>query len=324
MIGKALTQALLDKNYQVIILSRAGRSKQSAIPKETNEILSKMGVILDEAPVTPSAAKGRPIYAQWDISKQTIDKEAIAKADYIIHLAGAGVADMRWSKKRKQEIVDSRVKSGELLDKTLRENANNVKAVVSISGIGWYGPDPAIPNPDPFTEEDPASDDFLADTCKQWEAAIAPVTKQGKRLVILRTGIVLSKEGGALKEFEKPLKFGVATILGNGRQVISWIHIDDLTRLFITAIENENINGVYNAVSSNPISNKEFMMKLGTIKRGKFFIPIPVPSFALKIVLGEMSVEVLKSATVSCAKLHYAGFNFLYPGVDEALKDLTK
>jgi uncharacterized protein (TIGR01777 family) len=297
MIGKHLTKTLLAKNYKVIILSRTA-GKQATADNLT--------------------------YAQWDLDKQTINKESVEKADYIIHLAGAGVADKRWNKKRKQEIVDSRVKSGELFCKALEQNTNKVKAVISISGIGWYGPDPAIPNPDPFTEEDPASDDFLADTCKQWEASIAPVTKQGKRLVILRTGIVLSKDGGALKEFEKPLKFGVATILGSGRQVISWIHIEDLTRLFITAIENENISGVYNAVAANSISNKEFMMKLGAIKRGKFFIPIPVPSFALKMVLGEMSIEVLKSATVSCAKLHYAGFNFLYPSVDEALKDLTK
>ena len=297
MIGKALADALLAKNYQVIIFSRGTAGKQ---PPPNN--LS---------------------YVQWDVHKQIIDKEAIAKADYIIHLAGAGVADKRWTKKRKQEIVDSRVKGGELLTKTLQENPNKVKAIISISGIGWYGPDPTVPNPNPFTEEDPAGDDFLATTCKQWEASLAPAARQGKRVVIMRTGIVLSKEAGALKEFEKPLKFGVSTILGSGKQVISWIHIDDLVRLFIAAIEDENIKGVYNAVSPNPVSNKDFMVKLAAIKRGKFFIPVYIPSFILKLVLGEMSMEVLKSATVSCAKLHYAGFNFLFPSANEALNDLV-
>jgi uncharacterized protein (TIGR01777 family) len=298
MIGKELAKSLLAKNYEVIILTRGADTGQ---------------------PVAANLS-----YAKWDIHKQIIDKGAITRADYIIHLAGAGVADKRWTKKRKQEIVDSRVKCGELISKALQENTNKVKAIISISGIGWYGPDPVIPNPNPFTEEDPASDDFLATTCKQWEASLAPVIKQGKRLVIMRTGIVLNKGGGALKEFERPLKFGVSTILGTGKQVISWIHINDLVGLFIEAVENENIKGVYNAVSPNPVSNKEFMMKLAVIKRGKFFIPVYVPSFALKLVLGEMSMEVLKSATVSCVKLHYAGFAFVYPTVDAALNDLSK
>ncbi len=216
MIGKALTHELLEKNYQVIILSRQATQRQ---PEATN--LS---------------------FATWDVGSQTIDNDAISKADYIIHLAGAGVADKRWTKKRKQEIINSRVKSGELLVKSLQDIPNKIKAVISASAIGWYGADTVIPDPKPFREDDPHDGSFLGETCKQWEDSIEPLRKLGKRLVKLRTGIVLSNEGGALKEFKGPLRWGVAAILGDGKQVISWIHIDDLVRLYLAAIEDGESN----------------------------------------------------------------------------------
>ena len=156
MIGKALTHALVERNYKVIILSRKSVDQQPA-----NNNIS---------------------YATWNITEQTIDNKAIQKTDYIIHLAGAGVADKRWTKKRKQEIMDSRVKSGELLVKTLREIPNKVKAVISASAIGWYGADPAIPNPKPFREDDPADNSFLGDTCKQWEESIEPCHSIGEKI----------------------------------------------------------------------------------------------------------------------------------------------
>ena len=141
----------------------------------------------------------------------------------------------------------------------------------------------------------------------------------GKRLVKLRTGIVLSKEGGALVEFKKPLKFGIAAILGSGKQIISWIHINDLVNIYIAAIENETMQGAYNAVAPIPVSNKELTVQLAKIKKGKFFIPVHVPSFVLKLVLGEMSIEVLKSATVSPDKILNTGFIFMYPDIIAAL-----
>ena len=293
LIGKALTKVLLGKNYHVIILSREPDNQQ---------------------PTTNNLS-----HAQWNIKDQTIDKEAITKTDYIIHLAGAGIADKRWTKKRKQEIVDSRVKSGELIAKALKENPNKVKAVISASAIGWYGPDPSIPNLHPFTENDPADKGFLGNTCWQWENSLEAVTDLNIRLVRLRTGIVLSNEGGAVKEFLKPIRFGIAAILGDGKQIVSWIHIDDLVNLYIYAIENEGMNGAYNAVAPNPVSNKTLTLQLARVKKGKFFIPVHVPSFALKLVLGEMSIEVLKSATVSCSKIVNEGFSFLRPSIDEAL-----
>ena len=150
------------------------------------------------------------------------------------------------------------------------------------------------------------------------------MTELGKRVIKYRTGIVLSNSGGALKEFEKPVRFGVPAILGSGKQTISWIHIDDLVRLYITAIESDDRRGVFNAVAPRPVSNKELTLQLAQTKKGKFFIPLYVPSFVLKTVLGEMSIEVLKSTTVSCDKIHYTGFTFLFPSIDAALDDLEK
>jgi uncharacterized protein len=292
LVGKALGLALLEKGYQVIILSRAS-DRASTISNLT--------------------------YATWNVEQQTIDADAVAKADYIIHLAGAGVADKRWTPKRKQEIVDSRTQSSLLIVDSLQKIENKVKAVISASAIGWYGADPVIPNLKPFIETDPADTAFLGETCKLWEQSIEPVTQSGKRLVILRIGIVLSKDGGALKEFLKPLKLGVAAILGNGKQVISWIHIDDLVRLFMAAIENEKMNGTYNAVAPIPVTNKELTLTLAKSKKN-FFIPFHVPAFLLKLVLGEMSIEVLKSATVSAIKTETTGFAFKYPLITAALQ----
>jgi uncharacterized protein (TIGR01777 family) len=296
MIGKALTKALLEKGYEVIILTR--NSKQFRI---TNSEL-------------------RISYAEWNVDERMIDEYAITKTDFIIHLAGANVGEKRWTKKRKREIVSSRVDSGKLIVESLKKNPNKVKAVVSASAMGWYGPD-TFPGGKAFKETDSPFNDFLGQTCKIWEESIEPVAQLGKRLVKLRTGIVLSKEGGAMKEFLRPLKFGLATILGSGKQVISWIYIDDLVNLYIYACENEKLHGVYNAVAPNPISNKKFVLTLAK-ERNKFFIPIRVPSFALKLLLGEMSIEVLKSATVSCEKIQQAGFEFLYPSIDLAFQKI--
>lgn len=297
LIGKTLTKELLEKGYQVIILTR------------------------DPGKVPENG--GALTYAGWKIKEQTIDRAAVEKADYIVHLAGASVAGGRWTDKRKKEIVDSRVESGRLLVRALQEIPNKVKAVICASAIGWYGTDPQVPNPKPFIETDRADDSFLGHTCQQWEASIEPIAVMGKRLVKLRTGIVLGEEGGAYPEFRKSLQFGSAAILGNGKQVVSWIHILDVVRMYIEAIENEKWQGAYNAVAPNPVSNKQLVLAIAK-ESGRFYVPVHVPEFALKLALGEMSIEVLKSATVSCRKAQDAGFQFLFPTIEAAVQNLQK
>jgi len=297
LVGNRLSQMLIEKGHEVIILSRQ-------IPKENAAKIS---------------------YAKWDVAAQQIDGAAISRADYIIHLAGAGVADKRWSDARKKEILQSRTESSALLIKGLKENMHHVKAVISASAIGWYGAVPQpTPNDGPLQENEAADTEFLGDTCKQWEESITPVEAMGIRLVKLRIGIVMSTKGGALAEFIKPIKMGVAAILGSGAQYISWIHIDDLCRMFLYAATTENMQGAYNAVAPEPVNNKQLTLQLARLMRKQFFIPIPVPAFMLKIIMGEMSIEVLKSAYISCRKIKQAGFTFLFPSIDAALHDLIK
>lgn len=297
MIGTHLQNFLVEKNYKVIVLIRNEKQNQPPVKNIS--------------------------YAKWNVEKGEIDKDAIAQSDYIIHLAGANVAEKRWTNKRKKEIVESRTKSGELLVKSLKEIPNKIKAVISASAIGWYGLDTNESRVRGFKEDAPAANNFLGNTCKLWEENIKPVEQLNKRLAIFRFGIVLSEKGGALLAFKKPLNFGIASILGDGKQIISWIDIDDLCRLLLFAMENENISGTYNAVSPQPVTNKELTLTLAKQMRGKFFIPVHVPAFALKLALGELSIEVLKSATVSSDKLQKAGFDFLYPSINTALENLV-
>ena len=301
-IGSSLTGLLLGKGHKVIILTR---NLKQAIDKQT--------------------ADERLTYARWNAAEQNIDRDAIEKADYIVHLAGAGVADKRWTEKRKKEIIQSRIQGSALIIKALKLIPNKVRGVVSASAIGWYGPDnPTKNKPGGFIESDPSDKSFLGDTCHWWEESIQPVKDLEKRLVIFRFGIVLGNGEGAFPEFKKPVKFGIAPILGSGKQVVSWIHLDDLCRLLLFAIENEKLEGVYNAVAPKPVTNKELILHLAERMRGRAFIPVHVPSWTLKMMLGEMSIEVLKSATVSSEKLKETGFQFLYPQIDAALNELIK
>ncbi|MCX6293872.1 MAG: TIGR01777 family oxidoreductase [Sphingobacteriales bacterium] len=294
LVGKALTKMLIEKNYKVIVLTRSLRDKINS----------------------PELS-----YALWDVDKQTIDMEAISKADGIIHLAGAGVVDKKWTSTYKKEILSSRTRSSLLLVDALKKGNHQVKTIVSSSAIGWYGPDKKTDYA--FVETDTADIDFLGTTCRQWEESITTAEIMGIRVCKLRTGIVLSNYGGALVEFKKPLLMGIAAILGNGKQMISWIHVEDLCRMFIHAIENPKLTGSFNAVSPKPVSNKTLTLTLAKLIRGKFYIPMHVPAFILKLMLGESSIEVLKSTTVSSEKIKSTGFTFYYPSIEAALKDLT-
>lgn len=298
LVGANLTRHLLERNFDVIILSRE-KNKLSKNPKIT--------------------------YSHWNIKKQIIDTGVLKDTDHIIHLAGAGVMEKKWTADYKKTIIDSRTKSAELIIKNLKEIDHHVKTFVSASAIGWYGEDakPLI-RKEGFIETDLPAKDFLGETCLLWEAGSQSVRNMDIRLVKLRSGIVLSNDGGAFKEFKTPLRFGLATIFGNGKQILSWIHIDDLCRMYCDAIENNYLFGIYNAVAPEPISQKKFMLALGEKMRHRFFTPIHIPEFVLKIFLGKRSMEILKSATVSNKKIKAAGFTFLYPTLDAALDELIK
>jgi len=300
LVGRALTKALLDKGHDVIILTRN---------------VAKAGT-----------ATSRLRYATWDPAAGTLDPDALLQADAIVHLAGAGVAEQRWTKKRKAEILNSRVMSGHLLSKALSENPHTVKTFITASAIGWYGPDREMNKENhssgAFTEAAPAFTDFLGDTCRQWEESTLSIADKVRR-VCLRIGIVLTPDGGALKEFLKPIRFGLGAIMGSGTQMVSWIHCDDLVRMILFALEENKLIGVYNAVAPVSVTNKELVIKLARQKRGNMFVPFPVPAFVLKIMLGEMSIEVLKSCTVSSTKVTREGFVFLYPSIDAAVKSFV-
>jgi len=293
MVGQALTNTLIEKGYEVIVLTRS--------PKRSSRLHLS--------------------YATWDIKNQSIDTAALKKANIIVHLAGESVATKRWTKKRKQEIIDSRVQTGQLLVKVLQENSHQVHTFISASAIGWYGPDTEKSIAQGFSETDPMDNSYLGSTCGLWEASTEPIKTLGIRHTVLRIGIVLNKRGGALAEFVKPAKFGMAAILGNGNQIVSWIHQVDLCDLVVFAIENNQIEGVYNAVSPNPVSNKELTIKV-TERYFKHHLSINVPVFMLKIMLGEMSIEVLKSANVSSEKIQKCGFSFKYAQIEDAISNL--
>lgn len=295
MIGKSLSKLLSGNGHNVIILTRQEKAMNSAFR-----------------------------YATWDTDQQKVDEAAIREADFIINLAGAGIGDKRWTKKRKRALLESRVNSARTIVKALREIPNKVKAVIQASGIDWYPADPQIPNNSPFTEDMPHGDHFLGLLCREWEESIQPVTALGKRLVILRTGVVLSRRDGAMDQFERPIRFGIAPIMGNGKQIFSWVHIEDICRMYAFAIENEQMQGVYNAVARTPISNRTFILELATVKMGRLFLPVRVPALFVRLLVGEMSDAVLKSTTVSSEKISREGYEFKFPAIEEALFDIEK
>lgn len=293
LVGRHLVQALTDKGYAVIILTRRIPEKKTA----------------------PGVR-----YAAWDPSAGMLDMAALQQANHIIHLAGAGVMDKKWTEAYKKEIISSRADSAALIIDHLRRHPHNIKTFVSASAIGYYGEDK--PGAPPFDETAPPDPHFLGEVCRLWEESVEPVKELGIRLVKLRIGIVLATDGGALPEFISPLRFGVATILGSGRQVMSWIHIHDLCRLVLYAIDNNHMHGVYNAVAPYPVTNKQLVTTLARLKNGKAFLRLPVPAFLLRLILGGRSIEVLKSAAVSSRKTEAAGFHFEYERVENALARL--
>ncbi|OEK07026.1 TIGR01777 family oxidoreductase [Roseivirga misakiensis] len=252
---------------------------------------------------------------EWDYKKDYIEEGALEGVDSIIHLAGAGVADEKWTVERKDEIYNSRTKTSILLFKTLEKGNHQVKSFIAASAIGIYGNDTGNSI---VSETSATGSGFLAHVTDAWETATNKIKSLNIRLVQLRVGIVLSKKGGALVELLKP---PVAAPLGKGDQYMSWIHIGDLSRMFVEAVENSAMEGAFNAVAPSPETNKNLTRKAAKAFK-KTFLPIPVPALVIKLMLGEMSTIVLGGSRVSSAKIQREGFEFKYPKLDKALDDL--
>ena len=290
LIGRNLSEKLKTRGYPVIVLSR--NTKHNT---EVNQYY-------------------------WDPDNQEIDNASVEKASYIVHLAGAGVGDKRWTERRKKEIIDSRVKTAELIHKAVMESGTKLKAFISISGIGYYG---TITSEKIFAEGDPPADDFLGETCRLWEEAADRFSGSGTRVVKIRTGIVLSGEGGVITRLITPVRFGIGSPVGNGKQYVPWIHISDLCEIFIKAIEDSNITGAFNAAAPEHITNRDLMRSLAGVCRKPFWLP-SVPSILMKIIFGEMSGILLEGSRVSCNKITSSGFNFRFPDLQNALADLLQ
>lgn len=285
------------------------------VGKELFTLLEKNG---HEILILSRHKSKNPNYYYWNIDDNYIDSNAIIRADYIIHLAGAGIADKRWTSKRKKILLESRVKSTNLLFEKVKEFNPNLKGFIAASGIGFYG---AITSTKIFSEQDTSGDDFISAICIEWENSSLKFNSLNIRTVILRTGVVLSKKNGALEKMCKPIKLGIGSFLGTGKQFMPWIHIDDLCAMFDFSIENENIHGIYNAVAPQHISNQEFTIEIANYFGKKIWLP-NVPSFILKIILGELSVILLNGSRVSCTKILKSSFVFRFPKLSQALKNL--
>lgn len=286
LIGTRLTELLVHRGDKVVHLSRS--KSQSDIPCFV-----------------------------WDVKNQTMEAEALQGVDSIVHLAGAAVVDERWTTSRKREILESRTLSTKLLADELKKARHSVRSFISASAIGYYG----FIKDEIFTEESPPGNDFLANVTHQWERAADQVATSGVRLVKLRIGIVLSDKSGALQEMATPVRYFVGAPLGSGRQIVSWIHLDDVCSMFIKAIDDASMQGAYNAVAPNPVTNGELTRAIGKALHKPVFLP-PVPAFVLKMILGEMAEIVVNGGRVSAAKIQLAGYTFKYPHVGEALDDL--
>ena len=280
LVGTRLTAMLTEKNHEVRILSRT--------PKEKNEF-------------------------KWEVSTEFIDAKAFENVDYIIHLAGAGIADKRWTKERKEVILSSRVATANLLFDKIKEQGISLKGFISASGSNYYG---AQTTAKIFKESDAVGVDFLGKVCQKWEAAANQFKELDIPVTILRTGVVLSKTGGALEKMKTP----VVSPLGSGKQYMAWIHIDDLCNLYIKAVEEE-FSGVYNTVSSEQHTSKTFSKTLAkAIKRP--YLPIAVPGFLLKLVFGELAIILLEGSRLSSDKIIKSGFVFKYKELNSALASL--
>ncbi|HCE53579.1 MAG TPA: TIGR01777 family protein [Lutibacter sp.] len=282
-IGRTLSDLLRENGHTVLVLSRAKTDKPNTF--------------------------------YWNLAERYIEPEAIIDTDYIIHLAGEGIADKRWTPQRKKDLINSRVETANLLFEKVKELNPNLKGFISASGIGYYG---AITSEKIYNENDAAGRDFVSAICKVWEKAANQFNKINIRTVILRTGVVLSKEGGALEKLSQPIKLGVGAALGSGEQYIPWIHLEDLCNMYLFAIENEEFKGIYNAVAPEHLTNKSLTKIIANKLKKPLWLP-NIPAFVMKLLLGKMAIIILEGSRISSEKIVAAGFKFKLPTLKEAL-----
>jgi len=285
-IGRHLTDGLLEKGYRVSHLSRS--------PGKDARVKTFL----------------------WNITKGEIDAHCIGGVDTIVHLAGAGIAEKRWTEKRKKVLIESRAKSIGLIYDLLRQKTHQVKSVISASAIGYY----SDRGDDLMTEDTPPSNDFLARCCMEWELAVDKGKELGMRVAKLRTGVVLER-GGALSAMDKPIKLGLGSPIGTGKQWIPWIHLHDVVAIYLLVIEKQELEGVYNMVAPNPVTNKQLTQTVAGLLHKPLWLP-NVPAWVLKLALGEMSTIVLGSTKVSAQKIQGAGFVFKFPRFEGALRNI--
>ena len=288
LVGKELSDLLVENKYNIRILTRN--------PKKSSKYEEYL----------------------WSPKEGIIDPEAIKNTYAIIHLAGAGIADERWTDKRKKELYSSRIDTANLLYKICEEIKYFPEVFISASGIGIYGADSG--NEWQVEDQKEIGEDFIATLSKAWEKAAYYFAERGSRVVYLRTGIVLSKKGGALSKLALPARLGLAAPLGSGSQYMSWIHMSDLINMYLFALD-KNIKGAYNAVATNPVTNKEFMKLISKALSRPFFLP-KIPSFLLKLGLGELADILLGGNRVSNEKIIHEGFTFNYPELNSALNNI--
>lgn len=285
-IGKHLTNVLIEAGYSVSVLSRSDKKD------------------------TPSIQ-----YYKWNLKQNYIDENAVLKADYIIHLAGEGIVEKRWTKRRKKAILESRVKPIDLIFSVLEKNNKKLNAFISASAVGIYG---AITRSTICTEETPPANDFLGETCQIWENEASRIENLGIRTVKVRTGIVLGKDEGFLKKMTPSFKAGFGAVLGTGKQYLPWIHVEDLCSIYLLAITNGEISGAYNACITDNTTNAGFSKTLANLFGYTIWLP-KVPPFILRIALGEMSEAVLKGQRVSSEKIKKTGFEFQFTDLERTL-----
>lgn len=288
LVGKALTKRLISEGHEVRILSRN--------PKSSTQMKS----------------------FYWNVEKNEIDEKAFDGVEYIVHLAGSGIADKRWTDARKRDIIDSRVNSMKLITSVVKKKNIQLKSFVGASAIGIYG---MTTSEKIYTETDKGKGDFLTQSCEQWENSYQEIQSLSNKNSIIRIGVVLSKNGGALKKLLPIFNFGLGSAVGSGKQYMPWIHIDDLVTIFYNALFNPKLIGTYNAVSGESTTNAEFSKQLAKTLSKPFFLP-NVPSFLLKLVFGEMANVLLEGSQVSNKHLLETGIELKYPTITVALEEL--